>query len=122
MPSSRLSPKLSSTQRNIAIAGGIVLLHAGALYALQTGLLRRAVEVIVPVELLAQPGKHPVTLTVQAGDEADLLTATLEVGPAVVTGVDAKPGGFGLAPALGWGAAALLLAGLGWLLLRRRGQ
>ena len=53
MPSSRLSPKLSSTQRNIAIAGGIVLLHAGALYALQTGLLRRAVEVIVPVELLA---------------------------------------------------------------------
>ncbi len=53
MPSLHLHRQLSSTQRNIAIAGGIVLLHAGALYALQTGLLRRAVEVIVPVELLA---------------------------------------------------------------------
>jgi protein TonB len=39
--------------RNVLIAGGVVLLHVGALWALQTGLLRRAVEVVVPVELLS---------------------------------------------------------------------
>lgn len=40
--------------RNTLIATGVVLLHVAALWALQTGLLRRAVEVIVPVTLLAQ--------------------------------------------------------------------
>ena len=74
----------------------------------------------VPVALLAQPGKHLLAITVQAGDEADLMSATLEVAPAVVTGVDAPSGRFGVAPALGWGAAALSLAGLGLLLMRRR--
>ena len=74
----------------------------------------------VPVELLAQPGKHPLTVTVQVGDEADLMNATLEVGPAVLTGAPAKSARFGVAPAWGWGAAVLSLAGLGWLLLRRR--
>ena len=74
----------------------------------------------VPVELLAQPGQHPLTVTVQAGDEADLLSATLEVAPPVVSGVAARPGRFGLTPALGWAAATLSLVGLGWLLLRRR--
>jgi protein TonB len=40
--------------RNAMIAVGVVLLHVGALWALQTGLLRRAVEVIVPAELLTE--------------------------------------------------------------------
>lgn len=40
--------------RNVVIAGSVVLFHVAALWALQTGLLRRAVEVIVPVELLSQ--------------------------------------------------------------------
>ena len=40
--------------RNTAIAAGVVAFHVGALWALQTGLLRRAVEVVVPVEILAQ--------------------------------------------------------------------
>lgn len=40
--------------RNALIATGVVLLHVAALWALQTGLLRRAVEVIVPATLLAQ--------------------------------------------------------------------
>ena len=38
--------------RNALIAIGVVLLHVGALWALQTGLLRRAVEIIVPATLL----------------------------------------------------------------------
>ena len=39
--------------RNALIAGGVVLLHVAFLWALQTGLLRRAAEVVVPVELLS---------------------------------------------------------------------
>nr|WP_240788708.1 energy transducer TonB [Ramlibacter henchirensis] len=45
--------------RNTAIATGVVLFHAAALWALQSGLLRRAVEVIVPVEVLAQIVEPP---------------------------------------------------------------
>ncbi len=48
-----------SGKRNVAIAGGVVLLHVGVLWALQSGLLRRAVEIVVPVaimtELIAPP-------------------------------------------------------------------
>ncbi len=40
-----------TSQRNLVIAGGVVLLHVAALWALQQGLLRRAVEIIVPVVL-----------------------------------------------------------------------
>jgi periplasmic protein TonB len=45
--------------RNTAIAAGVVVFHAAALWALQSGLLRRAVEVIVPVEVLAQIVEPP---------------------------------------------------------------
>ncbi|MGB4061978.1 MAG: energy transducer TonB, partial [Burkholderiaceae bacterium] len=40
--------------RNASLALAVVGLHAGGLYALQSGLLMRAVEVVVPVEVLAQ--------------------------------------------------------------------
>jgi periplasmic protein TonB len=38
----------------VVIGGVVVLFHALVIWALQSGLLRRAVEVIVPVEVLAQ--------------------------------------------------------------------
>ena len=38
--------------RNVVVAGGVVLLHLAAVWALQAGLLRRAVEVIVPAQVL----------------------------------------------------------------------
>ncbi len=44
----------SPRSRNVAIASAVVVLHVGALWALQSGLLRRAVEVIVPAEVLAE--------------------------------------------------------------------
>lgn len=44
----------ASSRRNLAIAGGVVVFHVAALWALQTGLLRRAVEVIVPVQILTE--------------------------------------------------------------------
>ena len=40
--------------RNATLAVAVVALHAGGLYALQSGLLRRAMEVVVPVDVLAQ--------------------------------------------------------------------
>jgi protein TonB len=48
-------PAVSSTsRRNVAIATGVVLFHVAALWALQTGLLRRAVELVVPVEVFTE--------------------------------------------------------------------
>ena len=46
--------RLSHSQRNAAIASGVLVLHAAALWALQTGMLRRAVEIVVPAEILSQ--------------------------------------------------------------------
>jgi protein TonB len=40
--------------RNAVIAGSVVLFHVAALWALQTGLIRRAAEVVVPVEILSE--------------------------------------------------------------------
>jgi protein TonB len=44
----------SSARRNTVIAASVVLFHVAALWALQSGLLRRAVEVIVPAEILSE--------------------------------------------------------------------
>ncbi len=48
------SPSPSFLSRNVAIAGGVVLFHVALLWAIQSGLIRRAVEVIVPVEVLSE--------------------------------------------------------------------
>jgi periplasmic protein TonB len=45
--------------RNFAIAGSVVLFHVAALWALQTGLLRRAVEIVVPVSILSEVVSPP---------------------------------------------------------------
>ena len=61
-PSSMPRPPL--LPRNTAIALGVVALHVGALWALQSGLLRRAVEMVVPAEVLVEfiePAKPIVT-------------------------------------------------------------
>jgi protein TonB len=50
--------------RNLLIAGGVLALHVAALWALQSGLLRRVVEVVVPVQILGTvmaPPAPPVT-------------------------------------------------------------
>lgn len=44
-------PRIS---RNSAVIGGVLLFHALALWGLQSGLIRRAVEVIVPAEVLSE--------------------------------------------------------------------
>lgn len=40
--------------RNVVIAGCVVLFHAVALWALQSGLLRRAAGVVVPIDVLSE--------------------------------------------------------------------
>ena len=47
-------PSFFAANRNVVIAGSVLLFHVLAIWALQTGLLMRAVEIIVPVEVLAQ--------------------------------------------------------------------
>ena len=47
-------PFMPGLSRNLVIVSGVLLLHAVALWALHTGLLRRAVEILVPVQLLAE--------------------------------------------------------------------
>lgn len=47
-------PSAFGLSRNVVIAGGVVLLHVAALWALQSGLLRRAAEVVIPVEILSE--------------------------------------------------------------------
>jgi protein TonB len=44
----------SPSRRNLAVAGGVVLFHVAALWALQSGLVRRAVEVLVPVSVISE--------------------------------------------------------------------
>ncbi|WP_213956374.1 MULTISPECIES: energy transducer TonB [unclassified Variovorax] len=40
--------------RNAVIASGVVVFHLAALWALQTGLIRKAAEVVIPVEILSE--------------------------------------------------------------------
>ena len=47
------SPSLPGMNRTVVIVASVVLLHLGALWALHSGLLRRMVETVVPVEVLS---------------------------------------------------------------------
>lgn len=62
----------------------------------------------LPGEVFAKPGKHPLTIGVQAGESADLLAATLEVPQPAAT-----PGSGGpLLWQAWWGIVLSALAGL----------
>jgi protein TonB len=65
-PHALSTPSAPRFSRNALIAGGVVVLHVAALWALQTGLIRRAVEMVVPAEIITefitppQPKVEPV--------------------------------------------------------------
>jgi protein TonB len=46
--------RLTYATRNLLIVSSVVLLHVLGIWALQTGLLRRAVEVLVPAEIISE--------------------------------------------------------------------
>jgi protein TonB len=48
------APAVNTARRNLLIASGVVLFHVAAIWALQSGLVRRTVEMIVPVALLTE--------------------------------------------------------------------
>ncbi|HSV51176.1 MAG TPA: energy transducer TonB [Burkholderiaceae bacterium] len=48
------STPVPGSNRNLVIAGSVVLFHVVALWTLQSGLLRRAIEIVVPVEILSE--------------------------------------------------------------------
>jgi hypothetical protein len=77
----------------------------------------------LPAGPLAGPGRHPLVVTVEAGELADLLQATLTVPPPPPPDPAARDEALRHALHYATGAAAgLLLAGLGvWLTKRRRG-
>lgn len=45
---------VNPARRNLLIASGVIVFHVAALWALQSGLLRRTVELMVPVALLSE--------------------------------------------------------------------
>jgi hypothetical protein len=71
----------------------------------------------LPGRIFAQPGRHPMTISVQAGDAADLLTATLDIAPPAADAEHAH--GWGEWTALG-AAGVLLAAGAGLAAARHR--
>lgn len=71
----------------------------------------------VPGQAFALPGKYPLTISVQAGEAGDLLTATLDLAPPTAGGEHAHGWGEWAV----WGASGvLLLAGAGLVAVRRR--
>ena len=77
MSSSLDKPSFFAANRNLVIAGSVLLFHAFAIWALQAGLLMRAVEIIVPVEVLAQIVEEKVELPTPKADPAPpVLTPT----------------------------------------------
>jgi hypothetical protein len=69
---------------------------------------------------LGQPGKHPLTITIETEDTADLLSATLEVPAAPVATTTTGPT---TERWIAWGlGGTLLLSGAGLVALRRRAQ
>ena len=101
---------LSSTprfviSRNAAIALVVVVMHVGLIWALQSGLLMRVAEVVVPVELLSQfieppapkantpppkpsePVKKPIAKTTSAPTPQPLAIADPTPSPNAPTGV-----------------------------------
>ena len=51
--------------RNVLIAGSVVIFHVAVLWAMQSGLMRRAVELVVPAEILLEFIEPPAPKVVQ---------------------------------------------------------
>ena len=83
----RFAP-VGGVSRNAVIVGSVVMLHVAGLWALQSGLLRRAAEVIVPAELLSEfiappaPRVAPPAPRVQAPRPAPMPVAIADPTPA----------------------------------------
>lgn len=57
--------------RNLVIGASVVLFHVAALWALQSGLLRRAIEVVVPVAILSEMVTPPAPKVVPPAPQVE---------------------------------------------------
>ena len=117
----RLSLYLDDFATNAPVAGGQVEVESGPFRAVADqaapGVYR------VSAGSFDHPGQYPLIISVQAGDVADLLTATLEVAePASVAGQASPWVAWVDTPVMAGGAGALVLAGIGVLVARRHRQ
>lgn len=106
---------------NEPIAGAVVEVESAGFQAAAAALAPGAYA--ASAAALARPGRHALTISVQAGDLSDLLSATLQV--AEPAAVPAGAGSSWRLPAsptavASAGLAALLLAAVAWRLARRR--
>jgi protein TonB len=100
--------QMSQQQRHLLIASSVVLFHIAAIWVLQTGLVRQALEAVVPVEILSEfieppkpksepppPPPKPVVQAVQRQTAPPppmpLAIADLTPAPDAPTGVVAPP-------------------------------
>ncbi|MGE5452957.1 MAG: hypothetical protein ACM3VZ_14075 [Acidobacteriota bacterium] len=103
---------------NEPVAGATVELESGAFKAVAKPLAPGVYT--VPGQAFSQPGRYPLTVSVQTDDAADLLDAILQYEAPVAPHAPSTRGWGRLA---GWGAAALValaLGGLAWRRLARR--
>jgi len=77
---------------------------------------------VMPAAALGKPGKYPLLFSIQTETSADLLTATLQVdqADAHLSDTSSQPAVNRIDPRLYWAAGALLLLGVGVVLIRRR--
>lgn len=103
---------------NAPVAKAQIEIESGAWKALATEVAPAVYT--VSADLLEQPGKHPLTFTVQAGEVSDLMDGGLEIPQPGSSGSDAAPARTVGAWPIWAGAFALLTTGL--LLVGRRMQ
>lgn len=111
----RLTLYLDRYADNAPVADAEIEVESGALKSVAAQIAPGVYA--LPGEAFARAGKYPLTVSVQAGESADLLSATLEINGAAA-GVEHAHSRSEWAI---WAAAAtLLLAGAALLVLRRR--
>jgi len=84
-------PSVPRLPRNIVIGGTVVLFHAAALWAVQSGLVRRTVELVVPVEIISELITPPVPPKIEPAPPPPPLEPPAPVKPRVAKKMVPRP-------------------------------
>lgn len=110
----KLSFTLDRFATNEPVADAQIEVESGALKAVATQVAPGVYS--IPGESFVPPGKYPLAISVQAGESADLLTATLDLSTPVTAGDHVHA----TSEWVIWSAAAALLLAGGGLAARHR--
>lgn len=116
----RLTIYLDQFGSNTPVAKAHIEVESGAWKAVATEIAPAVYA--VSADLLAQPGRHPITFTVQWGDAVDLMEASLDVAPPGAATSDAAHARPWRVWAFAAGALALALTAMGMVIFRQRKQ